>query len=497
MTINGGREPMAFEYKVGFDDSGKISGLELDMYMDSGCTRDMSGGSLDMGMLWADNAYYFENYCATAYLCKTNLPTNTSMRAPGVVQSSLATELIVERVAFELGLPVTQVQELNFYQDGDKTPYRKTIEDSTLPTVWGMLKENANYDQRLQEAEAFNETYLWKKRGVSITPVKYGIAWSGYDGGVVVNINNSDGTVLVRHSGCEIGQGLSTKLAQVVAYELGVDMSTVKVNPTRTDVISNGGMTGGSATSEVICQAAINACKTLNDRMNPQRLINPDATWLELLSAVNGRGVSLNSEGWFSPTMKQQGGTFAYYVWAAALTEVELDVLTGEITVTASHIVYDCGISLNPAIDIGQIEGAFIMGLGYFTTENVVHDQETGQLLTEGTWEYKPPMALDIPLDFSVTLLDNSPNNNGILRSKATGEPPYIIANSIYFALRMAISASRDDASSLSSKRNEEEEDDLVDMVNYYFDMQASATIDVRHNKCLVSPRRLEFTLGP
>lgn len=259
----------------------------------------------------------------------------------------------------------------------------------------------------------------------------------------------------------------------------------IRVVPTRTDVIVNGGMTGGSATSETVCQAAINACDTLNKRMSLFKRKDPDATWLELLSSVSSKGISLNAEGWYSPPLLQGGLTaFTYYVWAAAMTEVEMDVLTGQITVLASHIVYDCGISLNPAVDIGQIEGAFIMGLGYFTTEEVVFDQDTGRLLTEGTWEYKPPMALDIPLDFSVTLLDDAPNENGIMRSKATGEPPYIISSSIFFALRQAITSSRDDATEGSPGE-------------FYYDLPANATVSVRHDKCLISPRRMEFTLGP
>lgn len=261
---------------------------------------------------------------------------------------------------------------------------------------------------------------------------------------------------------------------------LGISLSLVRVVYSQTDRVVNGGCTGGSGTSEVIVQACLNACKTLNDRLAPYRVNGKsrsggsDSSWIDLLKSLP-YDVSLNVEGWYSPNENPNGQFFQYFVYAACVTEVELDVLSGEVHVLASEIVYDCGQSLNPAIDIGQIEGALLMGLGYFLTEKVEYDESNGQLLTIGTWEYKPPLAQEIPGVLNVTLLRNDYNSSGILGSKAVGEPPYIIANSVYFALRMAISSARADAGVAPRE---------------YFYLDIPATIDARQQACLVSPRR-------
>lgn len=471
MNMNSGRAGFAFDYEVGFSEEGQIVSLFYDVYIDCGMNFYDTFGDLAMGMRWADNAYFMPNYKATATLCYTNTPPRTSMRAPGVVQTCLATEIVVERVALEVGLPITEVQEKNFIQDGQTTILGQTIEDSKLTTCWIKLMERSHFAERSTAVAAFNSSSLWRKRGIYVVPVRYGIGWAGYNASVQIGIYKHDGTVVVCHSGAEIGQGINTKVAQAVAHELHLDINFVRVVSTATDRNANGGMTGGSGTSECCAEAAVRACKVINARLLPFRKASPDATWEQLLMTLDS-SVSLNAEGWFSPTEEQNGMPFQYFVYGACLTEVELDVLTGMVNVLSSEIVYDCGKSLNPAVDIGQIEGAYMMGLGYFLTERVSYDS-SGLLESAGTWEYKPPMVQEVPSVFNVTLLKKSPNKSGILGSKAVGEPPYVLANSVYFATKQAIMAARKDAG-----------------VNGFVSLDANLTVDVRQKSSLVNPKR-------
>eukprot|EP01038_Epipyxis_sp_PR26KG_P004721 gene4721-6626_t len=473
MLMQGGRECWSVDYEVGFDNNGQILALDYDIYVDAGMAKDDTIGSVFMGMTWADNTYFIPNYIAKAKLCYTNTPSRTYMRAPGVVQSCFATEVVIERVAAALNLPTVTVQQLNFIKNGDLTILGQPMTNCTLDTVWSTLLQRSKYNERMNLVNKYNSSNLWRKKGLSICPVKYGMGWGGFNAGVRIGVRSSDGTVTVSHNGIELGQGINTKVIQTVAMCLGIDYTLIKCTTASTDRIINGGNTGGSGTSEVVCQAAINACKTLNDRLEPYRKTKTTkpADWVKLLSSVPC-DVSLNVEGWYSPVTNPNNQPFQYFVYAACVTEIELDVLSGNVHILSSEIVYDCGLSLNPAVDIGQIEGAFVMGLGYFLTERVEYDS-LGQLLTNGTWEYKVPMLQDIPNVMNVTLLKNSYNKDGVLGSKAVGEPPYVIANSIYFAMKMAIQSARYDAG-------------IFD----YFEMDVPATVDLRQQACLVNSGR-------
>lgn len=472
MNMSGGREGYVFDYEVGFQEDGTIVALILNVYMDGGSDCVEALGGLYMGMNWADNAYYFPNYTAKAIVCKTNTNPRCSMRAPGVVQFCLATEAVVERVAVELNKNIYEVQTINFIKNGETTIVGQTIKDCTLDIVWNKLFQRSHFSERLNLVNKFNSLNLWRKRGISITPVKYGMGWAGYDQGCMVSVIKSDGSITVSHTGVELGQGINTKVAQSVAYSLGVDISLIRVVTTSTEKMANGGVTGGSGTSEVCCQAALNACQVLNDRLQPFRDANPKFSWSQLISSVSS-DVSLNVEGWYSPKNNPNGEQFQYFVYAACVSEVELDVLSGAVHVLASEIVYDCGKSLNPAVDIGQIEGGYVMGLGYLLQERLEYEDNTGVLLTTGTWEYKPPMVADIPSLFNVTLIKNAENKDGILGSKAVGEPSFILSNSVFFATKYAIMSSRLDAG-----------------MTGYVDMEAPLTVDVRHNACGVSTDR-------
>lgn len=475
MNMQGGREEWMADYDVGFTADGRITALNYDFFIDAGAGMNDCVGALFMGMFWADNAYYFSDYTANATLCYTNTPPRTSMRAPGVVQASLITEMVVERVAAELRLPLRVVQERNFIHDGQAAICGQVLTDCTLADVWAKAMARSQFDARTARINVFNSSNLWRKRGLACCPVKYGMGWAGYQAGVKLGVHLSDGCVVVAHSGVEIGQGINTKVAQAVASALGVDMSLIRVERTSTTTVVNGGVTGGSGTSEVTVQAALNACDTFNKRIAPFRTGRTrmtSAEWVDMIHSLPG-DISLNTEGWYSPQENPNKDFFQYFVYAAAVTEVELNVLSGEVHVLNSELVYDCGRSLNPAVDIGQIEGALIQGIGYFFHEKVFYEEGSGVLRTAGTWEYKPPMAQDIPSTLNVTLIANAYNKNGIVGSKAVAEPPYVVSNSAYFALKMAISSARTDAG-----------------VPGYFNLPVPCTVDDRQVACLVGPGR-------
>jgi xanthine dehydrogenase/oxidase len=469
-----------------------ITAVTYDIYVDAGIDAGDATGSLNMAMNWADNGYHLPNYRAQAKVCFTNTPSRTYTRAPGVVQSALATSILIERVATELGLNIQEVQHKNLLQDGDKTIIGQVIQNSTLEQCWQTLLERSSFKDRQTFIDTYNRDNLWRKRGIAIEPVKYGIEWAGYDAGVKLGVYRSDGTVSITHSGVEIGQGINTKVAQTVATELGLPLDMVRVSTTATDRVINGGSTGGSATSETCCQAAVLACQTLRSRLNltqgsVQRGVQE---WLQVVQATPC-DISLNVEGWYSPTQHPSGEQFQYYVWGACVSEVELDVLSGRVHTLSSEILYDCGLSLNPNVDIGQIEGGFVMGMGYICQERVQYNP-SGMLESVGTWEYKPPLAQDIPSVMNVTLLANSPNRQGILRSKAVGEPSFVLSNSIYFAIKMAImSARRDSAIStaISTRNNGSGRSDRSDSEGGVFvDVPVPMTIDVRQQACLITP---------
>lgn len=477
MNMIGGREEWIADYDVCFDANGVIQGLKYQFYIDAGCAPNDTIGALFMGNAWADNAYFIPNYVADSFVCKTNTPSRTSMRAPGVVQTCLFMEMVLERMASQLSLPLATVQQRNFISNGKPTINGQVITNCTLEEVWSKVLRRSQYASRVQRVANFNRENLFRKRGIAVCPVKYGMGWGGYNAGVMIGVRSADGYVTVTHNGCEIGQGINTKVAQTVAMALNIPLELIRIGRTRTDGVVNGGTTGGSGTSEVVVKAALNACTKLNERLAPYRTSAKKTSqtsddWVQLLQSLPSN-VSLNVEGWFSPTENPNGQLFQYFVYAACVTEVELNVLTGQVHVLASELVYDCGRSLNPAIDIGQIEGALVMGLGYFFSERVQYESGTGILQSIGTWEYKPPLAQDIPSVLNVTLIADAYNKEGILGSKAVGEPPYVVINSAYFALKMAIASSRLDAG-----------------MNGYFDLPVPATIDVRYETCLVSPSR-------
>ena len=449
----GGREPIRMDMEIGFSSTGKIGAFKLKLFMDSGWTIDGSFGDLDMATRWSDNAYYFSNFHCESKACRTNTPTYTSMRAPGVLHSVAAIEFALENVSRILSLDPSDVRALNFVEAGDVVPTGQTLKYVSLPKCWSMTLPI--YKTLLGECNTFNQQNKWVKRAVSMVPAKYGIGWDGTFSGSLVNVYGRDGSIVIQHGGCEIGQGLFTKVMQAAASALGLtdpsDYDLIRTGPTSNRLVPNNGMTGGSSTSEVTCQSVMNACLILVERLKPYRLPvaagGKGLSWRDAVKAAWNDHVNLSAQGWFAPSsaVKNVAFSFKYYVYASAVSVVEMDVLTGQVQILRMDVAYDCGNSLNPVIDIGQIEGGIVMGVGTWLTEEATFDPKTGKSTSNGTWEYKPPCSKDIPLELNVCLLKDNPNVVGILSSKATAEPPMILSNTVFFALRKCIELARMD----------------------------------------------------
>ncbi len=462
----GAREPMRMDVQVGFEDDGTLTAFRVNHFMDGGWTLDSTFQDLDMATRWTDNAYFVPNFQVVSKACKTNTPSTTSMRAPGVLHAVMAIEHAIEAgVCPAVGMDRDAVRAKNFYRVGDAVPTGQKIKYVSLPKCWAQVQsgtgdtpgDGKNYAQLKAEVAAFNAQNRWVKRAVSLLPCKYGIGWDSTFSGATVSVYAPDGTVVVSHGGAELGQGLFTKVAQACAAALGLGaegLSLVRTAPTSSRSVPNNGMTGGSSTSEVTCQAVMNACAVLVKRLAPYR--DPVSkggkglSWKDAVHAAGGDRVQLSAQGWFAPPDAVAGLDFSwkYFVWAAGLSVVELDALTGQAQILRTDIVYDCGQSLNPVIDIGQIEGGFVMGIGSWMTEEARADDargaaSTGRLLSNGTWDYKPPCSKDIPLEFNVALLKDNPNVAGILGSKATAEPPMILSSTVFLALRRCVEEAR------------------------------------------------------
>lgn len=474
------RHPFVCQFKVGFMKTGVINALELVYYDDGGAFYDSVVGTMDMALTTADNAYYFANYSASGVCCRTNLPPNTSMRAPGCFPSIYFVEKIVERCAFELQMDPNDVRQTNFYNDPSqglpiqKTPYGTPIIYNSLPAVWSQIQQTSDYASRLQAVQQFNQQNRWRKRGISLVPIKYGIEWIGGTYSVSVNVY-PDGTILISHGGTEVGQGINTKIAQVLAYELGVDISLITVGSNDTQKAANSLCTGGSITSELCAKGVIDCAAQLKKRLEPLKAVVADKTWTGVVAVAAASGVDLQAHAWTYPIPPITGGGFQYNTYGTSVAEVELDVLTGEIQIVRCDILYDCGQSLNPAIDIGQAVGGFLTGVGYFLTEELVYDK-TGKLTSNGTWEYKPPSVKDIPIDLRIDLLKNASCPLGVLGSKASGEPPLCLSVSIYFAATYAIYAARAEIDNTS-----------------FFSLAQPCTVDQLQQTCLVDPS--QFTI--
>lgn len=461
MAITGQRHPFCATYKVGFRKDGRILAWAVEFFSNAGNSLDLSSSIMDRALMSCDSVYNIPCFKAEGFVCKTNLPSNTAFRGFGGPQGMMAVEHMVDRVSRHLNLLPERVRELNMYKEGDTTPYGMRLEGCQALACWhGALERAGGMASRREEIKKYNKVNRFRKRGIAAVPTKFGISFTTKflnQAGALVHIYQGDGTVLVTHGGVEMGQGLHTKVCQIVAQALGVPLSDVHVAETSTDKVPNASPTAASASSDMYGAAAAIACEQLNERLAPFKTANPSATFKEIVQAAYLERVDLSAHGFYAtPDITGFGGNrpFNYFTYGAAVTEVELDTLTGNWYVTRSDIVMDVGKSLNPAIDVGQVEGAFVQGLGWACLEELIWgdaDHEwvrPGTLFTKGPGSYKIPTANNIPTDFRVTLLRNSPCAKTPLvhSSKAVGEPPFFLGTSVFWALKDAVYEARSDA---------------------------------------------------
>ncbi|KAJ3342912.1 hypothetical protein HDU93_000571 [Gonapodya sp. JEL0774] len=456
MSITGMRHPFRGDYKVGFTAEGKLVYLDMNIYSNAGYSMDLSLSILERAITHCDNLYYIPNVKINGKMCRTNLPTNTAFRGFGGPQGMLIAETYITHVANFLNKPVEEIQRLNFYQTNQLTHYRQPLEDVFFDRVWAKLMEESKFVSRKKEVAEFNEKNSFKKRGITAMPTKFGIAFTARwlnQGGASVLIY-TDGAFPVnaqldRSGRTEMGQGLHTKMVQVAANALGIPIEKVYINETNTSAIPNTSATAASASSDLNGMAVLNACKQLVERLAPYRAKNPNGTWEQIISQAYIDRCDLSARGFYkTPDLSYDWGTnsgrmFNYYVYGAAVTEVEIDCLTGDHVVLRSDIVMDIGQSLNPSIDVGQVEGAFAQGQGWTTIEEPLISPTTGLMWTRGPGAYKIPGFRDIPAEFNVYFVKESQNKRAIHSSKAIGEPPLFMGASVFFAIRDAIKAAR------------------------------------------------------
>jgi xanthine dehydrogenase large subunit len=473
MVATGKRHPFLYRYTVGFDDDGKVLALDAMLAADAGWSLDLTPGVMARALTHTDNAYWIPHFRAVGYACRTNKQSNTAFRGFGGPQGVVVMEDALDRIARHLGRDPVEVRALNFYNDnGNETPYGQKVEENHLPRVWAEVKRDADIVRRRAEVDAFNRTSPVLKRGLGLFPLKFGISFNiphMNQAGALVHVY-TDGSIRLNHGGTEMGQGLFVKVAQVVAEVFKVDPSRIRPSATSTAEVPNTSPTAASTGSDLNGWAAYEAANTIKRRMiafaaehfgaaeseiefadNTVRIAKPGSNQVVSFGGLAklchlGR-ISLSSTGYYkTPKIHWDGAAmrgrpFFYYSFGAAAAEVAIDTLTGESRVLRADLVQDCGASLNPAIDLGQIEGAFVQGQGWFTCEELWWDKE-GRLRTVGPSTYKIPGSRDAPAIFNVKMLDSAPAKEAtIFRSKAVGEPPLMLATAVWNALKDAIAS--------------------------------------------------------
>ena len=446
MLMSGHRHPFMAKYKVGFTKEGKVKALDVDIYNNAGYTMDLSFSVMERSMFHSDNSYNIETVEIRGHCCKTNLQTNTAFRGFGGPQGLMMAETWMDEIAVTLKKDPLTIRELNMYKEGDVTHFNQPLINCTLERCWSECKKQSEFAKQEEEIEKFNEQNRWKKRGIAMIPVKFGIAFTAphlNQSGALVQIYK-DGSVLLTHGGTEMGQGLHTKMIQVASQVLKIPHSKIHISETATDKVPNTSPTAASAGSDLNGMAVQNACETLMKRLQPYMERFPEEKWDTWINKAYFDRVSLSSAGYyFTPNLgydfkSNSGNAFNYFTFGVGCSVVEIDCLTGDNNVLRTDIVMDLGESLNPAIDIGQIEGAFVQGYGLFVMEQLVHSPQ-GQLWTRGPGAYKIPGFGDIPSKFNVSLLRGAPNPRAVFSSKAVGEPPLFLAASAFFAIKDAI----------------------------------------------------------
>ena len=475
--ITGKRHRFLSRYKAGFDEQGFLQAYSVDLHCDAGAAGDLSMAILERAMLHAENAYYIPNVRITGHAWKTNLPSNVAFRGFGGPQGMAVIETVMDRYARKMKTEPLDIRQKNFYGlfDRNTAPYGEKIEHNRLHILTERLLETSAYLARRMETARYNAIHNYTKRGMALTPVKFGISFTTSflnQAGALVHIY-TDGSVLVNHGGTEMGQGLYTKIAQIAANELGINESRIRVNATNTSRVPNTSATAASSGSDLNGMAVKNAIDTLkarlalhalalltqdvqhlteedlvfeNDSVFIRRQPNIFITFEKLVQSAYLAQISLSATGYYrTPDLhfdreKGQGHPFHYYAYGMAASEVELDILTGRVRLLRTDILHDVGESLNEALDRGQVEGAFIQGVGWCTGEEIKWDAQ-GRILNASPDTYKIPGVRDIPEIFNVALLEGVPQPGTIRRSKAVGEPPFMLAFSVWLAIKDAVSA--------------------------------------------------------
>ncbi|HSW05471.1 xanthine dehydrogenase molybdopterin binding subunit [Aquabacterium sp.] len=475
MQITGRRHGFEFQWDVGHDDEGRITAVEVEMVANAGFSADLSPPVMTRALCHFDNAYWLPDVAMHGYCARTNTQSNTAFRGFGGPQGALAIEMILDDIARHLGRDPLDVRRANFYGTTDRniTPYDQVVRDNIIEPLVERLEASSDYRARRLAINAFNATSPVLKRGLALTPVKFGISFNVAhfnQAGALVHVY-TDGSILVNHGGTEMGQGLNTKVAQVVAHELGVRLDRVRATATDTQKVANTSATAASTGSDLNGKAAQYAANQIRERLagfavgkhggtvaevrfgNDQVLVNGLAIpFAELVQQAYFARVQLWSDGHYAtPGLhwdreKLKGNPFFYFAYGAACSEVLVDTLSGEWRLQRADVLHDVGQSLNPAIDIGQVEGAFIQGMGWLTMEELWWhpldgSKNQGKLMTHAPSTYKIPTANDCPADFRVALYDTQNVSDTIHRSKAVGEPPLLLPFSVFLAIRDAVSA--------------------------------------------------------
>jgi len=472
MSITGKRHGFEFAYEVGYDDSGLIQAAKIEMAAQAGFSADLTGPVVTRAVCHFDNAYYLGDVAIDAYSVKTNTQSNTAFRGFGGPQGAIAIEYIIDNIARERGLDPQEVRKVNFYgqQERNTTPYGQTVKDNVIHELVAELETSSDYYARREAVAAFNRDHPVLRKGLSLTPLKFGISFNVVhfnQAGALVHIY-TDGTVLVNHGGTEMGQGLHTKVSQVVALELGIDIKQVRATANDTSKVANTSATAASTGTDLNGKAAQDAARQIRNRLaefvaekfagdavdvefkdNHVSCGEQRIAFKELVVQAYENRVQLWSDGFYkTPGLSwdreaMQGSPFYYFAYGAAVSEVVVDTLTGEWKLLQTDILHDAGNSINPAIDIGQVEGAYIQGMGWLTSEELCWNEQ-GRLTTHAPSTYKIPTITDCPQKFTTRLYRNANVEDTILRSKAVGEPPLLLPFSVFFAIRDAIASLAD-----------------------------------------------------
>ncbi|MCX4160248.1 MULTISPECIES: xanthine dehydrogenase molybdopterin binding subunit [Paraburkholderia] len=475
MMVTGKRHDFHYTYEVGYADDGTIEGVGVDMTSRCGFSADLSGPVMTRAVCHFDNAYWLPDVSIAGFCGKTNTQSNTAFRGFGGPQGAFAIEYIMDDVARSLGLDPLDVRRRNLYgkTEQNQTPYGQVIDDNVIHELLDEIEATSDYRARRAAVREFNANNEILKKGLAITPVKFGIAFNVThfnQAGALVHIY-TDGSVLVNHGGTEMGQGLNTKVAQVVAHELGIPFARVRVTATDTSKVANTSATAASTGSDLNGKAAQDAARQLRERLAAlaaerygegkvsaaevrfgNGAVSVGGTIVpfdELVAKAYLARVQLWSDGFYAtPKLywdqaKLQGRPFHYYSYGAAVSEVVIDTLTGEMRVLRADALHDVGASLNPALDVGQVEGGFVQGMGWLTTEELWWNAG-GKLMTHAPSTYKIPTVNDTPPDFRVRLFKNRNAEDSIHRSKAVGEPPLLLPFSVFFAVRDAVASVAD-----------------------------------------------------